>query len=315
MQQRVGGVDEIRQGFAHRADVLFVETDARVFFQHRGAAFADDAVVVADAGGDVGDFVAPRFARVQAAAEGGEGFLEEGMNEVGLQAARFGFVHFFFDVVEVFQLQGLFGEGVAANDGVQVFDVQRAGDDFVHARLDFGLLAVADGVQQQFAQRFVGKGFAEDVEDFAFEGGAHGFDFVEEFLEDFAFAGFFGDEIPQVADFGLADAVDAAKTLFDAVRVPGQVVVDHQVGVLQVDAFAGRIRSNQDEHGGVVAEFFLYFAAFVAVGAARDGAHAFRTAEQVGDACGEVVQGVFVFGKDDEFAPLPVGIFHMRRIL
>ena len=43
----------------------------------------------------------------------------------------------------------------------------------------------------------------------------------------------------------LADAVDAAEPLLDAVRVPRQVVVDHQVGGLQVEALAGGVGGHQ----------------------------------------------------------------------
>jgi len=53
-----------------------------------------------------------------------------------------------------------------------------------------------------------------------------------------------------MADLRLTDTVDAAKTLFDAVRVPGQIVVDHQVGALQVDPFAGGICGQQHLHSG-----------------------------------------------------------------
>ena len=61
-----------------------------------------------------------------------------------------------------------------------------------------------------------------------------------------AFARLVGHQIPQMADFGLSDAVDAAEPLLKAVRVPGEVVVDHQVGSLEVDAFAGGVGGDQD---------------------------------------------------------------------
>ena len=69
-------------------------------------------------------------------------------------------------------------------------------------------------------------------------------------MVDIAFAGFLGNQIPEVADFGLADAVNTAKALLQAVRVPRQVVVDHQVGVLQVDTFAGRVGRDQTRTSG-----------------------------------------------------------------
>ena len=49
-----------------------------------------------------------------------------------------------------------------------------------------------------------------------------------------------------MAHLGLADAVDPAEPLLDAVGVPRQVVVDHEVGALQVQALAGGIGRDQD---------------------------------------------------------------------
>ena len=57
--------------------------------------------------------------------------------------------------------------------------------------------------------------------------------------------------------FRLADAVNPTEPLLQSVGVPGQIVVHHQVGALQVDAFAGRIRGEQHLHVRVVAEGFL----------------------------------------------------------
>ena len=65
---------------------------------------------------------------------------------------------------------------------------------------------------------------------------------LEQALEDVALAGFRGwRPCSRVADLGLADAVDAAEALLQPVGVPREVVVDHQVGVLQVHAFARRV--------------------------------------------------------------------------
>ena len=71
----------------------------------------------------------------------------------------------------------------------------------------------------------------------------------------------------------LANAVDAAKALFQAVGVPGQVVVDHQVGVLQIHAFAGCVGGQQYPRGWVVAKQLLHLAALFALDAAVDHGH------------------------------------------
>ena len=83
-----------------------------------------------------------------------------------------------------------------------------------------------------------------------------------------ALAGFLGHEIPQVADLGLADAVNTSEPLFQAVRVPGQIVVHHQVPTLEVDAFAGRIGGDEDFDLFILGEGILGLAAFFAAQAA-----------------------------------------------
>ena len=97
---------------------------------------------------------------------------------------------------------------------------------------------------------------------------------------DLAFAGILGDKVPQVADFGLADAVNAAEALFQAVGIPGQVVVDHQVGALKVDAFAGGVGGNQDFDFLVVLERFLGLAPLLAPDSAVDDDDGLRSPDQ-----------------------------------
>jgi hypothetical protein len=77
--------------------------------------------------------------------------------------------------------------------------------------------------------------------------------------------------------------VDASEALLQAVRVPRQVVVHHQVGALQVHAFAGGVGGDQDTHVGVGTEQRLDAAALVAVRAAVDGDDGVGVAEDAGD--------------------------------
>ena len=103
-----------------------------------------------------------------------------------------------------------------------------------------------------------------------------------------------------MADLRLADAVDVAEALFQAVRVPGQVVVDHQVGALQVDAFAGGVGGQQHLHLRVVPERFLRRQAFLAAHAAVDDDQRRLAAEQGRDALLQVAQRVPVLGEDHQ---------------
>jgi hypothetical protein len=142
---------------------------------------------------------------------------------------------------------------------------------------------------------------AEHVEHLPAQRLARLFELFQQLAVDVAFAGVVGNQVPQVADFGLADTVDAAKALFQPVGVPRQVVIDHQVGALEVDALAGRIGGQQHLDFGVVLEGFLHLAG-VLLG--RTPPWMMTTASfrprKLGDAVFQVVERVAVLGEDDQ---------------
>ena len=109
--------------------------------------------------------------------------------------------------------------------------------------------------------------------------------------------------------------MDAAEALLQAVRIPGQVVVDHQVGVLQVHAFAGGVGGDQHPCGRVVAEQLLHLAPLFALHPAVDHDHGFLAADQAPDLVGQVVQRVAVLGKDDQLTLAPHGVLHLGCVL
>ena len=61
-----------------------------------------------------------------------------------------------------------------------------------------------------------------------------------------------------MTNFGLTNAVNAAKALLQPVGIPGQIVVDHQVGALQVDAFASSVGGDENLHLWIMAKGFLH---------------------------------------------------------
>ena len=103
---------------------------------------------------------------------------------------------------------------------------------------------------------------------------------LQELAVDVALAGFVRDQVPEVTHLGLTDAVDTPEALLQAVRVPGQVVVHHQVRALQVDAFAGRVGGEQHLDLRVVAEGFLGLEPVLAAHAAVNRHHRFRATQQ-----------------------------------
>jgi hypothetical protein len=105
-------------------------------------------------------------------------------------------------------------------------------------------------------------------------------------VEDLALAGVAGDEVPQAAHLGLPDPVDPAEPLLDAVGVPRQVVVDHEVSGLQVEALPGGVGGDEHLAVGVVGELLGDPAPFAAVHAAVDRVHGVGTGQQGADPSG-----------------------------
>jgi len=126
------------------------------------------------------------------------------------------------------------------------------------------------------------------------------FELVEQGAIHIAFAGLLGHEVPEMADLRLANAVDATEALLQAVGVPWQVVVDHQVGALQVDALARCVGSEQPLHLRVVPARLLGLQALLTAQAAVDKDHRVLAPEQRAHAGVEIAQRVAVLGENDE---------------
>ena len=188
-----------------------------------------------------------------------------------LQAAGFGTLHVFADAVNAAGIHRVVGQRAFFQQILQLAAVEGV----LHALWSAGraprLFAVADGLDQQIAQRFALElELAKDIEHLAAQRLARLLQLFQQLPIDIALAGLLGHQVPEMADFGLADAVDAAKALFDAVGVPRQVVVHHQVRALEVDAFAGGVGGEQHLDFGVVPERFLRLHPLFAAHAAMD---------------------------------------------
>ena len=83
--------------------------------------------------------------------------------------------------------------------------------------------------------------------------------------------------------------MDTAKALLQPVRVPWQVVVDHQMRALEVDAFTGGIGGDQDANTDVLLEQILDLAALIAQHTAVNRNHSFLAAQQGADFVCEIV--------------------------
>src|SRR5947209_17604579 len=157
---------------------------------------------------------------------------------MGLQTSGFGLEEVLADALDVGGVEGVGGEGVLGDEFDQTF-ADALVDDAIEARFHLGVVAIADGLDEQLAKGAAGQGGAEDVEDLPAQVAALLLQLFKEASVDLALAGAVGHEVPEVADLGLTDAVHAPEALLNSVGVPRQVVVDDQVGSLEVDALPG----------------------------------------------------------------------------
>ena len=83
-----------------------------------------------------------------------------------------------------------------------------------------------------------------------------------------------------MADLGLANAVNSAKPLLDAIGIPGEIIVHHQVSTLKIDTFASGVGCKKHLHVWVMPEGFLRLHPFLAAHAAVDRDDRLRTSQQ-----------------------------------
>ena len=300
VEQGVTGADEGGLRLALGRYPALVEGDAFVAWLH-GLADPDEAVAVAHRRRDMADLVAAGLALLDGAAEPLEGREEEGFDVVGLQATGVGPLHVLADALDPAGVHGVVGQHPLFDQVLQVAPVEADVEDGIEEGLDLVALAIADRLDQELAQGLpLELELAEYVEDLAAQGLARLFQFFQQLAINVAFAGLLRHQVPEVADLVLADAVDAAEALFQPVGVPGQVVVDHEVGALEVDALPRRIGGQQHLDLRIVLEGPLNPEALLAADAAVDDDHGVAPAQKPGDAALQIIEGVAMLGEDDQ---------------
>lgn len=210
-------------------------------------------------------------------------------------------LHLLADPTEARRVHHLLDQCLVLDEILNMGRVERIGDDLGQPHADLRPLAVADGFDEEIPKRAALElNLPQDVEHLALEALPGLLDLVEQGAVRVAFAGIHGHEVPQVADLGLADTVDPPESLLDPVWIPREVVVDHQVGPLEVDPFPGRIGGDQHVNIRVVQEGFLSLPALFAAHPAVDRHHGIAAPKERGDPLFQVGQGIAVLAEDDE---------------
>src|ERR1700730_18117759 len=94
--------------------------------------------------------------------------------------------------------------------------------------------------------------------------------------------------------------MDAAKTLFQPVWVPWQVVVHHEMGALEVDTFTGRVGRQQNLYFRIMAEGFLCLHPILAAHATMDHDNGLSATEEGRDLAMQVVERVAMLGEQNQ---------------
>src|SRR5262249_49111725 len=142
------------------------------------------------------------------------------------------------------------------------------------------------------------KDFTQNVENAPLQSRALDFELHQQSVINVAFACLLRDEIPKVTNLGLTDAVDSTKPLFEPVRIPRQIVIDHEVGVLEVHAFASSVGGYQHAHVRVRSKERLQSTPLVAMSAAVDCNDTVAITKYARDLAMQVIQRVAVLGKN-----------------
>ena len=267
-----------------------------------GLAVPGDAVAFLDFARHALDLEAVVLAHPQLTADFNEGAVEERLDVVGLEAGRFNALHLASHVVDLDVAHGRRHKLVRPQ---QFGDA--LGDPRVHhlgqVALTLRPVGLPDRRDHQVAERVALEQLAENVVDAPAERRPLFLELLKQARVDIAFARVVGDKGPHEAGVGLTDAVDTPEPLLDAVRVPRQVVVDQQVGVLvEVDTLACCVGRDQEDAALVLLERLLGLLAVLALSAAVDRNHSVVSAEMLRQAHHQIVKGVPVLREDDHLA-------------
>src|SRR6266568_1604995 len=95
-----------------------------------------------------------------------------------------------------------------------------------------------------------------------------------------------------MTDFCLPDAVDSSKALFNTIWIPWQIVINHQVGTLKVDSFAGGVCGEKHLDFGIVPKPLLRVHPVFAAHPTMNHNNSARPAEQCRYFAFKIIQSV-----------------------
>ncbi len=247
------------------------------------------------------DLVAARFPKFGGAAEPGKCLQEERLNVVRLKPPSFCPLHIFADTEDAAGIHRVVSQRTLLHQILQVLGRRRS------LALDSGVLAPRAALRTGWPQSRGRAGACHRTATSRARrkpvrrGLPRLFELLKEGSVNIAFAGFVGHEVPEMARLGLTNAMDSPKTLLNAVGVPRQVVVHHEVSALEVDAFTSGIRRQEYLNLRVVPERFLRLHPLFPSHAAVNYDHRFFTPKLGRNTSFQIAECVAVLREEDQF--------------
>src|SRR6266478_1242527 len=107
-----------------------------------------------------------------------------------------------------------------------------------------------------------------------------------------------------MADLGLSDAMNAAEALFEAIGIPRQIVIDHEMrAALEVHTFASGVVRNHHANNRIRIECSDGRASSFASNAAMDHNNRCRLPYPRRNLLLQVFEGIFRLSEDDDLSP------------
>ena len=109
-------------------------------------------------------------------------------------------------------------------------------NDATQALAHLWQITIANGFHKKLTQRLVVEDSpaAQHMKQLSHICLIHLVDLRQQGKENITLARPFGHQVPQMAHFRLSNSMDAPEALLNAIRIPRQVIVDHEVRALQV---------------------------------------------------------------------------------
>ncbi len=313
IEKGMAGCDEF--GLWRAGEMRLVEGDAGVAIEDRIGA-ADQPVSLLQDAGHSQDLESTLLARGHPAAKKGEGLAKEGPDEMRLEPARLRALHLLADFGDGRGVHALGRQLPLGHEALDALDIDGAFNPFEQ----FGLLgrrvAISDRLDQQVAKGMPFEQLTEHVIDLAAERLPRLFQLLKEAAIDLALACVGSAEVPKVANLCLADAMDAAEPLFQAVGVPREVVIHHQVrAALQVHAFAGGVIGDEHAHLWIGIECGDGRTARFAGDAAVNDSNGRRITDTGSNLGLEILQRIFRLREDKDLTARACGRIEHQRLV